>query len=61
MEGSKGVAQAGLDCSVLEVRLGHEVIETTQTCLHAHVALKQAALIKLIRPRTWPPSQAPSR
>jgi len=32
------------DCSVIALWLGHESIETTQTYLHAHLALKQAAL-----------------
>lgn len=39
--------QAGVDCSVIALWLGHETVETTQTCLHAHLALKQAALTKL--------------
>ena len=39
--------QAGVDCSVIEPWLGHESIETTQTYLHAHLALKEAALAKL--------------
>src|SRR5262249_49327642 len=39
--------QAGVDCSVIALRLGHEAIETTQTHLHAHLALKEAALAKL--------------
>jgi integrase/recombinase XerD len=39
--------QAGVDCSVIALWLGHESIETTQTCLHAHLALKEAALAKL--------------
>jgi site-specific recombinase XerD len=39
--------QAGVDCSVIALWLGHEVIETTQTYLHAHLALKEAALAKL--------------
>ena len=39
--------QAGLDCSVIALWLGHESIETTQTYLHAHLALKEAALAKL--------------
>jgi site-specific recombinase XerD len=39
--------QAGVDCSVIALWLGHESIETTQTYLHAHLALKDAALAKL--------------
>lgn len=39
--------QAGVDCSVIALWLGHESVETTQTYLHAHVALKEAALAKL--------------
>jgi len=39
--------QAGVDCSVIALWLGHESVETTQTYLHAHLALKQAALAKL--------------
>ena len=39
--------QAGVDCSVIALWLGHESIETTQTYLHAHLALKEAALTKL--------------
>ncbi len=38
---------AGVDCSVIALWLGHESIETTQTYLHAHLALKEAALAKL--------------
>ena len=38
--------QAGA-CSVIALWLGHESIETTQTYLHAHLALKEAALAKL--------------
>jgi hypothetical protein len=38
--------QAGVDCSVIALWLGHESIETTQTYLHAHLALKEAALKK---------------
>ncbi len=41
--------QAGVDCAVIALWLGHESIETTQTYLHAHMALKEAALAK-IRP-----------
>ena len=39
--------QAGVDCSVIALWLGHESIETTQTYLHAHLALKELALAKL--------------
>lgn len=39
--------QAGVDCSVIALWLGHESIETTQVYLHAHLALKEAALAKL--------------
>jgi hypothetical protein len=39
--------QAGVDCSVIALWLGHDSIETTQTYLHAHLALKEAALTKL--------------
>ena len=39
--------QAGVDCSVIALWLGHKSIETTQTYLHAHLALKEAALATL--------------
>ena len=39
--------KAGVDCSVIALWLGHELIETMQTYLHAHLALKEAALAKL--------------
>jgi integrase len=39
--------QAGVDCSVIALWLGHESVETTQTYLHTHLALKEAALAKL--------------
>jgi integrase/recombinase XerD len=39
--------QAGVDCSVIALWLGHESVETTQIYLHAHLALKEAALVKL--------------
>ena len=38
--------QAGVDCSVIALWLGHESIETTQTYLHAHLALKGSSPCK---------------
>jgi site-specific recombinase XerD len=39
--------QAGVDCSVIALWLGHESMETTRVYLHAHLALKEVALAKL--------------
>lgn len=39
--------QAGVDISVIALWLGHESIKTTQGYLHAHLALKEAALAKV--------------
>ncbi len=39
--------QAGVDCSVIAMWLGHESVQTTQMYLHAHMALKEAALAKV--------------
>lgn len=39
--------QAGVDCSVIALWLGHESIKSTQVYLHAHLALKEAALAKV--------------
>ena len=47
--------QAGVDSSVIALWLGHESIETTQTYLHAHLALKEAALAKLGKQLAIPP------
>jgi integrase len=44
---SRELLQAGVDCSVIALWLGHESVETTQTYLHTHLALKEAALAKL--------------
>ncbi len=40
--------QAGVDSSVIALWLGHESVETTQVYLHAHLALKEEALAKVI-------------
>ena len=39
--------QAGVDCSVIALWPGHESIDTRLVYLHAHLALKEAALAKL--------------
>ena len=39
--------QAGVDSSVIAIWLGHESSQTTQMYLHAHMALKEAALAKV--------------
>ncbi len=39
--------QAGVDCSVIALWLGHESVETTHIYLHSHMALKEAALAKV--------------
>jgi integrase/recombinase XerD len=44
---SDGTAAGGVDGAVIALWLGHESVETTQTYLHAHLALKEAALAKL--------------
>ena len=38
--------QAGVDCSVIALWLGHESIDTTHIYLDANMALKQEALAK---------------
>ncbi|CAN7574623.1 hypothetical protein LJR244_004395 [Brucella pseudogrignonensis] len=36
--------QAGVDCSVIAMWMGHEAMETTLTYLHTHLELKESAL-----------------
>lgn len=43
--------QPGLDCSVIALWLGHESVETTQTYLHAHLALRKLPWRDLSRTR----------
>lgn len=47
---------ADVDSSVIALWLGHESVNTTQTYLHAHLALKEAALAK-----TTPQQVKPAR
>ncbi len=47
---------ADVDSSVIALWLGHESVNTTQIYLHAHLALKEAALAK-----TTPPHVRPGR
>jgi site-specific recombinase XerD len=47
---------AGVDSSVIALWLGHESVNTTQIYLHAHLALKEAALA-----RTTPSNVRPGR
>jgi integrase/recombinase XerD len=39
--------QSGIEPTVIALWLGHESIKTTQICLDAHLALKEAALAKI--------------
>src|SRR6266481_9273839 len=45
---------ADVDSSVIALWLGHESVNTTQTYLHAHLALKEAALAKTTPHRVKP-------
>jgi integrase/recombinase XerD len=47
---------AGIDTTVIALWLGHEQIQTTQTYLHADLAIKEKALA-----RTTPPTTKPGR
>jgi integrase/recombinase XerD len=45
---------AGVDSSVIALWLGHESVNTTQIYLHAHLALKEAALARITPPNVRP-------
>jgi site-specific recombinase XerD len=45
---------AGIDSTLIALWLGHESVETTQQYIHAHLALKEAALAKLDPLKTKP-------
>jgi integrase/recombinase XerD len=45
---------AGVDSSVIALWLGHESVNTTQIYLHAHLALKEAALARVTPPNVRP-------
>ena len=45
---------AGVDSTLIALWLGHESVETTQQYIHAHLALKEAALAKLAPINTTP-------
>ena len=51
---------ADVDSSVIALWLGHESVNTTQTYLHAHLALKEAALAKTTPPRVVPGRYRPA-
>lgn len=45
---------AGNDSSIIALWLGHESVNTTQIYLHAHLALKEAALARMTPPNVRP-------
>jgi integrase/recombinase XerD len=57
--------QAGVDCSVIALWLGHESIETTQTYLHAHLALRnspgEARAVRAWQANPLPAERPPAR
>jgi integrase/recombinase XerD len=46
--------RAGVDTSVIALRLGHEDAETTQVYLHADMTIKEQALARVQQPGTSP-------
>jgi len=52
--------QSGVDITVIALWLGHESIETTQTYLHADMAMKEAALARTAPGKTPPQRYRPN-
>lgn len=52
--------QSGVDIAVIGLWLGHESIETTQTYLHADMAMKEAALARTAPGKTPPHRYRPN-
>jgi site-specific recombinase XerD len=52
--------QSGVDITVIALWLGHESIETTQTYLHADMAMKEKALARTAPGRTPPKRYRPN-
>ena len=48
--------EAGVDCTVIALWLGHSSVETTQIYVHADLAIKERALA-----RTTPSATTPGR
>ncbi|WP_338049449.1 tyrosine-type recombinase/integrase [Rhizobium tubonense] len=48
---------AGVDLTVIALWLGHESSQTTLTYLHAHIALKEAALARVTPLEGWKASR----
>ena len=52
--------QNGVDITVIALWLGHESIETTQTSLHADMAMKEKALARTAQGSTVPKRYRPN-
>jgi integrase/recombinase XerD len=52
--------QRGVDITVIALWLGHESIETTQSYLHADMALKEKALARIANTKTIPKRYRPN-
>jgi len=52
--------QRGVDITVIALWLGRESIETTQSYLHAEMALKEKALARIANSKTIPKRYRPN-